>query len=97
MGVTVENRTKCQKTKKVQSGETQTHEEQATPRKPDGILTKKIRGKTFVTEIYFDKYKTLKRYTTYGILKLANEIWIIYTRAGIMCIPIMILNVVCKV
>ncbi|UTY24430.1 MULTISPECIES: hypothetical protein [Treponema] len=24
-------------------------------RKPDGILIKKIRGKTFVTEIYFDK------------------------------------------
>ena len=23
--------------------------------KPDGILTKKINGKTFVTEIYFDK------------------------------------------
>lgn len=23
--------------------------------KPDGILTKKIRRKTFVTEIYFDK------------------------------------------
>jgi len=28
-------------------------EEQA--QKPDGILTKKINGKTFVTEIYFDK------------------------------------------
>lgn len=27
----------------------------STPRKPDGILTKKIREKTFVTEIYFDK------------------------------------------
>lgn len=26
-----------------------------TPRKPDGVLTKKINGKTFVTEIYFDK------------------------------------------
>ena len=25
------------------------------PQKPDGILTKKINGKTFVTEIYFDK------------------------------------------
>lgn len=24
-------------------------------KKPDGILTKKINGKTFVTEIYFDK------------------------------------------
>lgn len=30
-------------------------EEQAPPRKPDGILTKKINGKTFVTEIFFDK------------------------------------------
>lgn len=33
----------------------QTNEEQATPRKPDGVLTKKMNGKTFVTEIYFDK------------------------------------------
>ncbi|UTC62415.1 hypothetical protein E4O05_00400 [Treponema sp. OMZ 787] len=33
----------------------QTNEERATPRKPDGILTKKVNGKTFVTEIYFDK------------------------------------------
>lgn len=40
---------------KAQSSETQTNEERATPRKPDGILTKKINGKTFVTEIYFDK------------------------------------------
>jgi len=32
----------------------QTNEEQATSRKPDGILTKKVNGKTFVTEIYFD-------------------------------------------
>ncbi|WP_315524775.1 hypothetical protein [Pseudoramibacter alactolyticus] len=30
-------------------------EEQATHPKPDGILTKKINRKTFVTEIYFDK------------------------------------------
>ena len=30
-------------------------EEQPQNRKPDGILTKKIKGKTFVTEIYFDK------------------------------------------
>lgn len=30
-------------------------EEQPRHRKPDGILTKKINGKTFVTEIYFDK------------------------------------------
>ena len=35
--------------------EAQTKEERAIPRKPDGILTKKIRGKTFVSEIYFDK------------------------------------------
>ena len=41
--------------KKVQSIETQTNKERATPRKPDGILTKKINGKTFVTEIYFDR------------------------------------------
>ena len=30
-------------------------EEQAQHQKPDGILTKKINGKSFVTEIYFDK------------------------------------------
>lgn len=30
-------------------------EEQDLTRKPDGVLTKKINGKTFVTEIYFDK------------------------------------------
>mgnify|MGYP000972812183 CR=1 FL=1 len=30
-------------------------EEQSQHPKPDGILTKKINGKTFVTEIYFDK------------------------------------------
>ena len=30
-------------------------EEQSQHKKPDGILTKKINGKTFVTEIYFDK------------------------------------------
>lgn len=29
--------------------------EQLQHQKPDGILTKKINGKTFVTEIYFDK------------------------------------------
>ena len=34
--------------------EAQTKDERATPQKPDGILTKKIRGKTFVSEIYFD-------------------------------------------
>lgn len=33
----------------------QTNEERATPQKPDGVLTKKMNGKTFVTEIYFDK------------------------------------------
>ena len=30
-------------------------EQQALHPKPDGILTKKINGKTFVTEISFDK------------------------------------------
>ncbi len=30
-------------------------EEQSQQQKPDGILTKKINRKTFVTEIYFDK------------------------------------------
>ena len=35
--------------------EAQTSEERAIPRKPGGILTKKMNGKTFVTEIYFDK------------------------------------------
>ena len=35
--------------------EAQTKEERATPRKPDDILTKKIRGKILVIEIYFDK------------------------------------------
>lgn len=35
--------------------EVQTKDERATPQKPDAILTKKIRGKTFVSEIYFDK------------------------------------------
>lgn len=40
---------------KVQSIETQTNEERNTPLKPDGILTKKMNGKTFVIEIYFDK------------------------------------------
>ena len=30
-------------------------EQQALHPKPDGILTKNINGKTFVTEIYFDK------------------------------------------
>ena len=29
-------------------------EEQSPHQNPDGILTKKINGKTFVTEIYFD-------------------------------------------
>ncbi|WP_455257632.1 hypothetical protein [Peptoniphilus asaccharolyticus] len=34
----------------------ETHEEeQEESQKPDGILTKKINGKTFVTEIYFEK------------------------------------------
>ena len=34
--------------------EAQTKGERVMSRKPDGILIKKIRGKTFVTEIYFD-------------------------------------------
>ena len=40
--------------KKTEIKEIQT-EEQVQHQKPDGILTKKINGKTFVTEIYFDK------------------------------------------
>ena len=32
--------------------EAQTKDERAMSRKPDGILIKKIRGKTFVSEIY---------------------------------------------
>lgn len=35
--------------------EAQTNEERATSRKPGGVLTEKMNGKTFVTEIYFDK------------------------------------------
>ena len=35
--------------------EAQTKDERAMSRKPDGILIKKIRGKTFVSEIYFFK------------------------------------------
>ena len=35
--------------------EAQTKDERAMSRKHDGILIKKIRGKTFVSEIYFDK------------------------------------------
>ena len=35
--------------------EAQTKDKRAMSRKPDGILIKKIRGKTFVSEIYFDK------------------------------------------
>ena len=34
--------------------EAQTKDERAMSRKPDGILIKKIRGKIFVTEIFFD-------------------------------------------
>lgn len=40
---------------KAQRSETQTNEERATPQKPNGIMIKKINGKTFVTEIYFNK------------------------------------------
>ena len=35
--------------------EAQTKDERVMSRKPDGILIKKIRGKTFVSEIYCDK------------------------------------------
>ena len=40
---------------KVQSNETQTNKERATLQKPNGVMIKKINGKIFVTEIYFDK------------------------------------------
>ena len=40
---------------KAQSSEIQTNKERATPQKSNGVLIKKIHGKTFVTEIYFDK------------------------------------------
>lgn len=36
-------------TKKIQT------KEQQPQQKPDGVITKKINGKTFITEIYFDK------------------------------------------
>lgn len=36
-------------TKKIQT------KEQQPQQKPDGVITKKTNGKTFVTEIYFDK------------------------------------------
>ena len=39
----------------VQNDEIQTVKEQTIPQKPNNIMIKKIRGKTFVTEIYFDK------------------------------------------
>ena len=38
----------------VQNDEIQTVKEQTIPQKPNNIMIKKIRGKTFVTEIYFD-------------------------------------------
>ncbi|HEL1032090.1 TPA: transposon-encoded TnpW family protein [Streptococcus equi subsp. zooepidemicus] len=38
----------------VQNDEIQTVKEQTIPQKPKNIMIKKIRGKTFVTEIYFD-------------------------------------------
>lgn len=41
---------------KIDIKETQTEEEQQQQyQKPDGIITKKINGKAFITEIYFDK------------------------------------------
>ncbi|SHF19097.1 Transposon-encoded protein TnpW [Tissierella praeacuta DSM 18095] len=36
------------------TNETQTTKEQTTPRKPNATMIKKIKGKTFVTEIFFD-------------------------------------------
>lgn len=50
----VERRNEMAESEKVNIKEIQ-REEQSQPQKPDGILTKKINGKTFVTEIYFDK------------------------------------------
>ncbi|RRD94452.1 hypothetical protein EII17_08125 [Clostridiales bacterium COT073_COT-073] len=41
------------KNEKTDNKEIQTEEPQ--PRKSDGIVTKKMRGKTFVTGIYFDQ------------------------------------------
>ena len=38
----------------VQNDEIQTVKEQTISQKPNKIMIKKIRGKTFVTEIYFD-------------------------------------------
>ena len=38
----------------VQNDEIQTVKEQTISQKPNNIMIKKIRGKTFVTEIYFD-------------------------------------------
>ena len=38
-----------------QNDKIQTVKEQTIPQKPSKIMIKKIRGKTFVTEIYFDK------------------------------------------
>ena len=38
----------------VQNDEIQTVKEQTILQKPNNIMIKKIRGKTFVTEIYFD-------------------------------------------
>ena len=37
-----------------QNDKIQTVNEQTIPQKPNNIMIKKIRGKTFVTEIYFD-------------------------------------------
>ena len=37
-----------------QNNEIQTVKEQTIPQKHNNIMIKKIRGKTFVTEIYFD-------------------------------------------
>lgn len=37
-----------------QNDKIQTVKEQTIPQKPNNIMIKKIRGKTFITEIYFD-------------------------------------------
>lgn len=37
-----------------EKSETPITQEQTAPRKPDGVLTTKREGKTFITEIFFD-------------------------------------------
>jgi len=52
--VQVERRNYVAENEKTDTKEIQTKEQQLQ-QKPDGVITKKINGKTFVTEIYFDK------------------------------------------